>query len=270
MEWLSCVRETIDYIEEHLLDEVCAGDVVKQTYISPMLFQKGFQVLTGYTTAVYIRSRRLYLAALELQNTDTKVIDIALKYGFETPESFTKAFAKFHGSNPTQVRQGAAIRPFLPLKISISVQGGDQIDCKIKTIPALKVVGYTKEFSFENAREMIPAFWDEIVGKDSGVGEYAICIDDIGENQFQYMIARKYEEKGVPDGMCVYEFPTQEWAVFECRGENPEAIQRLSEQIWKEWLPGNPDYELSGKTNVEWYGKDNHSAVWIPVRPVLL
>lgn len=106
MEWLSCIRKTIEYIEEHLLYENCAVDVMRQVNISPMLFQKGFQVLTGYTTTVYIRNRRLYLAALELQNTDKRVIDIALEYGYETPESFTKAFTRFHGANPTQVRQG--------------------------------------------------------------------------------------------------------------------------------------------------------------------
>ena len=101
MEWLTCIRGAIDYMERHLTDDISAQDVADQVYLSPFFLQKGFSVMTGMGISEYIRNRRLYLAACELQNTDEKVIDIALRYGYETPESFTKAFTRFHGATPS-------------------------------------------------------------------------------------------------------------------------------------------------------------------------
>ena len=99
-------------------------------------------------------------------------------------------------------------------------------------------------------------------------------IDDIGGGKFRYLIAGKYTGGDVPEGMVVYEFPRGEWAVFNCIGPNPETLQRVNTQIFREWLPGNPDYELCGNATVEWYDcvngemtdPDYHSAIWIPVR----
>ncbi len=297
MEWFTLVKQAIKYIEEHLLDEDCAEAVLRQTYMSPMLFQKGFQILTGYSLSAYIRNRRLYQSAQELLRTDRKVIDVALDYGFETPESFTKAFTRFHGSSPVAVRQGAAVRPFLPLRLSISVQGGDQIDCRVLRKSGFVVEGYIREFESETAQDMIPLFWDEVASDMDFEGEFGICIDDIDESRFHYMIAKASDRGGQEDNgnlgknlyasyvnrgplvqesyvncknisQCCYvnyELPAQEWAVFECFGENPAAIQELDMRIWKEWLPGNTEYALDGKANVEWYG-DGRSEIWIPVR----
>ena len=98
MEWLTSIRTAIDYMEEHLTDNISAQDVADRVYLSPFFLQKGFSLMTGYGIGEYIRNRRLYRAALDLKETDDKVIDIALRYGYETPESFTKAFSRFHGA----------------------------------------------------------------------------------------------------------------------------------------------------------------------------
>ena len=106
------------------------------------------------------------------------------------------------------------------------------------------------------------------------IGEYGVCIDDIGEGKFRYLVAGKYARGEVPEGMVVYEFSRGDWAVFDCIGPIPEALQSLNTQIFKEWLPGNPDYELCGTASAEWYDcvngektdKDYHSAIWIPVK----
>lgn len=92
MEWITAIRKSIEYMEEHLKDKISAQDVSDQVYMSQVHFQKGFQVMTGYSVAEYIRNRRLYLAAMELKDEDAKVIDVAYDFGYETPESFTKAF----------------------------------------------------------------------------------------------------------------------------------------------------------------------------------
>ena len=292
MEWLTCIRTAIDYMEKHLEDNITAQNVAEQVFMSSFFFQKGFSLMTGYGLAEYIRNRRLYKAALDLQNTDDKIIDIAFRYCYETPESFTKAFSRFHGVSPTQVRDGAPVKPFLPLTIEISIHGGNQMDYKINTMAGFKVIGFVKVFDSETAYTEIPKFWAEVGEKyadrvwngsspenayekavaDNNIGEYGVCIDDVGGCKVRYLVAGKYTGGDVPEGMCVYELPPSDWAVFDCCGPDPETLQTVNTKIFKEWLPGNPDYEFPGKVNVEWYGdgdpraSDYHSAIWIPVR----
>lgn len=295
MEWLTAVRRALKYMEDDIISVTGPEEVAQNVHISTMYLQRGFQIMTGFTIGEYIRNRRLYLAAADLVNTDAKVIDIALRYGYETPESFTKAFSRFHGAAPSQVRSGQApFRTFLPLNISITIQGGSQMDFKVKKMFPFKVIGFQEEFTFEEAYSEIPKFWDEICEKyaknvyagnppanayekalmDNCIGEYGVCIDDIGNGKFRYLIAGKYSGGEVPEGMALYEFSMEEWAVFDCIGAMPEALQNLNTRIFKEWLPGNPDYEISGNANVEWYDclngektdPDYHSAIWIPVK----
>lgn len=294
MEWLTSIRTAIDYIDEHLEENISAQDVADRVNISPFFLQRGFSLMTGYGIGEYIRNRRLYQAAVDLKQTEWKVIDIALRYCYETPESFTKAFSRFHGVTPSQVRDGAAIKVFLPLTIKLSVQGGSQMDYKIAPMFPFKVIGFQKVFDNETAYAEIPKFWDEICEKyansvyagnapanpyeqalvDNCIGEYGVCIDDIGGGKFRYLIAGKYTGGAVPEGMVVYEFPRNEWAVFDCIGPNPQTLQSVNTRIFSEWLPGNPDYELSGNATVEWYDcingemtdPDYHSAIWVPVK----
>lgn len=294
MEWLTCIRKAVKYVEEHLEDDISAQDVAEEVYISPFFLQRGFSLMTGYGIGEYIRNRRLYQAALDLKNTDDRIIDIALRYCYETPESFTKAFSRFHGATPTQIREGMHIRKFPPLTVGISLMGGDQMDYRITTMFPFKVIGFQKIFDNETAYAEIPKYWDEICEKyansvyagnepanpyeqaliDHCIGEYGICIDDIGEGKFRYLIAGKYTGGEVPEGMILYEFPRGEWAIFNCIGPVPEALQSVNTRIFKEWLPGNSDYELDGNANVEWYDcingektdRDYHTAIWVPVR----
>ena len=294
MEWLTSIRTAIDYMEEHLTDDISAQDVADRVHFSPFFLQRGFSLMTGCGIGEYIRNRRLYQAARDLKETDDKVIDIAFRYGYETPESFTKAFSRFHGATPSQVRGGAAISTFLPLMIKLSIQGGNQMDYKITPMFPFKVIGFQKVFDNETAYTEIPKFWDEICEKfaynvyagnapanpyeqalvDNCIGEYGVCIDDIGGGKFRYLIAGKYTGGAIPDGMMVYEFPRNEWAVFDCIGPNPQTLQSVNTRIFSEWLPGNPDYELSGNATVEWYDcvngemtdPDYHSAIWVPVK----
>ena len=168
------------------------------------------------------------------------------------------------------------------------------MDYKITPMFPFRVIGFQKEFDYETSYEQIPKFWDEICEKyaytvyagnapanpceqalvDNCIGEYGVCIDDIPGNRFRYLIAGRYAGGPVPEGMALYEFPRGEWAVFDCVGPIPEALQRLNTRIFQEWLPANPDYELSGNANVEWYDcvngektdPDYHSAIWVPVK----
>lgn len=294
MEWLTSIRTAVEYIETHLEDDISVQDIADRLFISPFFLQRGFAVMTGYSIGQYLRSRRLYQAAVDLKETDDKVLDIALRYCYDTSESFTKAFSRFHDATPSQVRSGASVNVFLPLTLSVSIHGGDQMEYTIAPMFPFKLIGFQKIFDNETSYAEIPRYWDEICEKyannvyagnepanpyeqalvDNCIGEYGVCIDDIGEGRFRYLIAGKYTGGEVPEGMVLYEFPRGEWAVFNCVGPLPDAMQSVNTRIFREWLPGNPEYEIRGNANVEWYDTingektdpDYHSAIWVPVK----
>ena len=294
MEWLTCIRTAVDYIEDNLENDISVQNIADSLYISPFFLQRGFALMTGYSIGQYLRSRRLYQAAVDLKETDDKVLDIALRYCYDTPESFTKAFSRFHGATPSQVRSGASVNVFLPLTLSVSIHGGDQMEYTIAPMFPFKLIGFQKIFDNETAYAEIPKYWDVICEEyannvyagnepsnpyeqalvDNCIGEYGVCIDDIGEGKFRYLIAGKYTGGEVPEGMVLYEFPRGEWAVFNCVGPLPDAMQSVNTRIFREWLPGNPEYEIRGNANVEWYDTingeksdpDYHSAIWVPVK----
>lgn len=295
MEWTESLKKAIRYMEEHLLEHISAEDVAKQVHMSAFYLQKGFKIMTGYSVGEYIRYRRLYLAALDVIAGKEKIINLAFKYGYETPESFTRAFTRFHGVSPMQMKGDAGkIRTFLPLKISILMQGGNDMDYVVEKMCGFQVIGFERRFSFESAYQEIPKFWDEFcknyrklimeAGKpkneleqvicDCMVGEYGVCIS--GEEEkgtFRYLIAGTYVGGVVPENMVTYSFPDMEWAKFSCTGSMPGALQSVNTRIFREWLPGNPDYKIAMGIDVEWYSKgdisapDYESAIWIPVVP---
>ncbi|MFA6694911.1 MAG: AraC family transcriptional regulator, partial [Bacillota bacterium] len=125
MEWIEGIREAINYIEKNITEELTIEKIAERAFVSPFYFQKGFAMLCGFTVGEYVRQRRLTLAGSEIVSTDGKIIDIALKYGYNSPDSFTKAFTRFHGVTPTAVRKdGAMIKSFAPLKIKFTLEGG--------------------------------------------------------------------------------------------------------------------------------------------------
>ena len=294
MEWISCLKETLRYLEDNLRTEVDIGSVAKHVYVSQYHLQRGFQIVTGCTVGEYVRNRRLYEAARELTETDARILDVALRWGYDTPESFTKAFTRFHGLTPSQLRADPSrIRRFLPMQIHIEVTGGSKMNYVVSPLFPMKLIGFQREFGYETAYAEIPRFWDEICEKyctgiyagkpaanpceqaiiDNCIGEYGVCIDDLGGGRFRYLIAGKYTGGGVPEGMTLVELPGGEWAKFKAVGRMPEALQAVNTYVFKEWLPGNAEYELAGDYNVEWYSCDGdkdqpdyESAVWIPVK----
>lgn len=290
MEWTETLRSAISYMESHMEDAVTAEDVAAHVHLSPFYLQKGFEVVTGYSVAKYLRCRRLYLAALDLAQKGEKVIDVAYRYGFETPESFTKAFARFHGATPTQIRRDPRkIKPFLPLKIAVSVVGGEALEYTVEEEEAFTVIGISREFSFDSGYAEVPGFWDEFNTKyfsaggseapqleavlRHGIGEFGVCIDEnCAPGTFRYLIAGRYRGGEVPEGMELYRFPALAWAKFPCCGPLPGALQARNAQIFQEWLPGNTEYCTAMDCTVEWYSEDDssspdcRSAIWLPVK----
>lgn len=283
MGWIESISGAISYIEENLTGELTIEKIAKYTLISPFYFQKGFSMLCGFTVSDYIRQRRLALAGSELVSTDAKIIDIAVKYGYDSPDSFTKAFSRFHGITPTAVRKnGAMLKSFAPLKISFTLKGGFTMDYKIIEKDAFTVIGASKKFPYDNAKLEIPKFWTEHyqAGKgDTVCGMYGINIDEsMGGREFEYLIADDYNGVNeVPDGFVTTTIPAFTWAVFPCAGAMPNAMQEVNQKIFSEWLPNCKDYEFAAGYNVEMYNNPTdypngvqdekyYSEIWIPVK----
>lgn len=148
MDWISGIQRAIDYIEEHITQDIDYEAVARESFSSEFHFQRIFSILCGYTLGEYIRSRRLSLAAAELAGGRAKVIDVAMKYGYDSPDSFAKAFQRFHGISPSQARgKGAVLKNFSPLHIKISLEGGNIMDYKIEEKRAMLLTGYKKRFT---------------------------------------------------------------------------------------------------------------------------
>lgn len=281
MEWIESLREAISYIEENITEDLTIDSIAARVYISPFYFQKGFAMLTGYTVGEYIRRRRLSLAGRDLIATDERVIDIAMKYGYDSQDSFTKAFTRFHGVTPTAVRKGGGmIKSFAPLKNKLILEGGFTMDYKIEEKEAFEVIGLSKVFKNDTALNEIPGFWRSFMqGEKSICGMYGICFDvNMGVDSFEYMIADDHKpDAPVPEGYVKKVIPKHTWAVFACKGPMPYSIQDTNRKIYSEWLPNCRDYEIAAGYNIEMYtditkypkgnqDEEYYSEIWIPVK----
>lgn len=282
MNWIDGISNAVEYIEDNLDDEISMEEVAKRACVSSFYFQKAFSLLCDMTVSEYIRRRRLACAATELMTTDSKVIDVAMKYGYDSPDSFTKAFIRFHGVSPSAVRKdGAMIKTFAPLKIKLTLEGGFVMDYRIVEKEAFTVIGNSKMFGYANAYEEVPKFWKEHYEQGKGTtvcGMFGINIDkDRSGKQFEYIIADIYFPwKDIPDGFKTFVIPKNTWVVFPCKGALPEAIQSVNTKIFSEWLPNSKEYEISDGYYIEMYSDPNdcpkgnldenyYTEIWIPV-----
>ncbi len=279
MEWTESLTKAIEYMETHMLEPIETTEVARAAKIPSLYLQKGFKIMTGYTLGEYVRYRRLYLAAVDLLTNGDKVINLALKYGYETPESFTKAFTRFHGISPVHLKKNTQkIRSFHPLKVKVSIEGGESLPYTIEEMEAFHLIGKPFRCSMEQSFEVIPKFWDDFKKQaidNTNIGEYGVCIDEEnGSRECLYLIAGRFLEKKIPEGMMIYEVPKMMWAKFPCIGPMPGAMQAVYMSIFEEWLPGHPRYEMVMNVNLEWYEKgdtsksDYRSEIWIPLREV--
>ena len=283
MNWIESMSNAIFYIEDNLTENLSIENIAKELFVSTFYFQKSFSMLCGFTVGEYIRYRRLALAGSELISTNEKIIDIALKYGYDSPDSFTKAFTRFLGVTPSAVRKdGAMIKTFAPLKIKFTLEGGFIMDYKIVEKEAFTVIGVSKVFKYENAFSEIPKFWEEhfAQGKNSVVcGMYGVNIDEsMGNDTFEYLIADDYvSESDIPNGFVLKTIPKHTWAVFPCKGAMPNSMQNVNKKIFSEWLPSSKDYEIAAGYCIEMYSnaseypkgiqdENYYSEIWIAVK----
>lgn len=276
MEWIRCINRMLRYVEEHLADDLDIRTIAKEVSFSPFYLQRMFTMMTDMTVAEYVRQRRLSAAGQELQATDAKVLDVALKYGYETPESFQKAFRRFHGVTPSAAkRTHVQLRYLNPLQIQVQLTGGKIMDYRVEDMGEMQIVGMERRFSYEDAFAQIPRFWDAYCeqGLQAVVpGCLGVCIDEADKPDFAYLIASLYEAGApVPEGFVLRTIAPHTWVKFRSVGPLPGALQRVNRQIFTEWLPNNQEYDLAEGLNIEMYtmgdmsGDDYVSEIWIPV-----
>lgn len=274
--WIDGFQQSIDHIEKNLSEELDIEEIAAKAALSPFYYQRIFGAMCGMTVGEYIRSRRMTLAAQELTCSDKKVIDIAAKYGYDSPDSFAKAFQRFHGITPAQAKSsGASLRSLAPLHIKITLEGGNMLEYKIIEKAPFTVVGVRKSFNSETSYKEIPKFWGEWLSDMKGLkGMFGLCSDMDGRN-FDYWIADLYEPwKEIPEGCETYQIPGGLWAQFKCKGPLPDSMQSVNTQIWSEWLPALQGYELAGNYSLEFYlppakdPADTESYICIPLKKI--
>jgi AraC family transcriptional regulator len=288
MEWSDRMNAAIAYIEEKLADEIDFNEAAKQACCSLFHFQRIFMVIIGITPAEYVRRRRLTLAARELTSTDARVIDIALKYGYESPVSFTRAFRNVHSVNPQAARtSGVKLAAFPRISFNIELKGGSDMDYRIMEKPAFEILGRSRKFRTKNGENFIkiPQFWQEFMKTDeyktlcdlmenktgavTGGAMLGVCFGGEKTNwdPFSYGIGIEKPAKKSPVKFEVIPVPAAAWAVFDCTLDN---IQDVTKRIFSEWFPST-GYEHAAAPEIEVYlpGKFSDTAmkcqVWIPV-----
>ena len=283
MDCIQSIQKAIEYMEEHMLEEINYEDVARQLYMSNYHFHRMFSMITGMTANEYIRNRKLSMAAQELIMSGNRVIDIAYKYGYESPESFAKAFSRFHGVTPNVAkRSGAKLQSFNRLVIKIKLEGGSVMEYRIvereKFQLLTKVQSFCNESVTEEGNTEIPRFWKkcsedgvfDVLNKHTKKHDfYGVCAPVSKESKyFDYGIGMVYDGGEVPDGYQVWNVEPTLWAVFKCIGEDGRCIGETWDRIFKEFLPSS-DYNMLDDTDFELYPEDGNSdyfcEIWIPV-----
>jgi AraC family transcriptional regulator len=287
MGWVESLQKAIDYMEENLLENITIESIAKQANASIFHFQRTFTILTDISIAEYLRNRRLTLAAEELSSTNCKIIDLAYKYGYDTPEAFSKAFRKQHGVTPSEARKNIGkLKSYNRLMIQVSLKGVEPMKYKIVERESFQVVGIKREFSLVNGENQvgIPKLWDEVNanGTDDILfklnngqinGVLGVCVDKRGthsEQTMDYWVATEYEGD-IPKELLSLEIPAAKWAVFEVHGAMPDAMQKAWKQIFTEWFPSSK-YEHAEGPELEVYSDEDpfspdlYSEVWIPIK----
>lgn len=286
MDWVDKLNESINYIEENLTGDISYEAISKIAGCSVYNFQRMFSYIADKPLSEYIRNRRLTMAEFDLLNNSDRIIDISLKYGYESQDAFTRAFKNFHGILPSKVRSETVQLKSCPkLSFQIKIKGEDHMNYQIEQWPAFKVMGISQKVKTEEAFEVIPDIWgnawkDGIMKRflDNFPGYRPSGFLGIaqgggwGESEYmEYIIAvtnhvdtSSCEYVPVLEGMKEFSYPAGTWVIFEANGELPNAIQEVYKQFYTEWLPSS-GYELANLPVIECYMQENQQEVWISI-----
>ncbi len=277
MNMMESFNRTMDYLETTLDKIVDEKKVAFLSGYSYAMFSRVFSILTGNTLAEYVRHRKLTQAAEDLRATKEKVIDIALKYGYESADSFTNAFKKFHQCTPLDVRKGKQFKIVSKVQLSLTVRGGTKMDIQIQKKENFKVAG----IKLENIDSSLCATaWNKLYSKFSpeefskiGKGQsYGMCFDVKNCDKINYMACYDVDDtdKAQAMGLEVMEIPEGEYAILKLKGVVPQCIHEGWKYIMEVFFPeqgyihsGNPDFEVYSEADMD--SPDYEMELWVPV-----
>ena len=280
MDWIERLNEAIRYMEENLTGEIEYDKLGQIACCSAYHFQRMFTYIAGMPLSEYIRRRKMSLAAVDLQGGEAKIIDVAAKYGYTSPTAFNRAFRSVHGINPSAVKkEGVAIKSFPPITIKITVKGVEEMNYRIETKEAFRIVGKSFPLSKEIAQNFleVPQMWqgtvldgtiEKIISlmnkQPQGVLGVSACSDN---EEWRYYIAVS-SSADIDNSLEEYMIPGCTWAIFPGAGTG-KSIQELEKRIVTEWLPTS-GYEFTDGPDIEVYFDPNPQnttyEVWIPVK----
>lgn len=275
---LERLNGAIDYIEKNLTDEIDFEMAARIACCSANHFQRMFSYLSGISLSEYIRRRRLTLAALELQNSDIKIIDLAVKYSYDSPDSFTRAFYKMHGMTPTCAREeGVTLKSYPKMTFFISLKGETAMNYKIEEKESFELIGKGIMVTMDEVGEKAPALWQEchengtlkkmqtLTGGDEVYG--VTCYrNDKEHNTWSYHIAYKNNKAVKECEFDILKIPALTWVVFENKGPQPQAIKALWEKAYSEWFPSSGYTDLGGPEMEVYY--EDRCELWIAIKKI--
>lgn len=288
MNWIQGIQRAIDYVESNISGQIDFEEAARQAYSSPFHFQRVFGILCGFSLGDYIRMRRLSLAGEDLSKGNAKIIDVALKYGYDTPESFSRAFTRFHGIAPSEAKRGGAVKVFTPLSVKLTLSGGKKMDYRIEKRDAFEVVCRRKRVGKPQAANTTPditAMWQEF-GADGTLKKLIACIpekpvmkgllgicfsSELNAKQFPYGIGVEYDGRELCSGLEVVTIPANTYAVFTSKGKMPEAFIETYNRIVTEFFPQSAQYEYAESVEFEVYSSadtsdpDYRCEIWVAV-----
>lgn len=278
MEWIERLNSAVQYIEQNLDGDIDISCAAKLACCSAYNFQRMFTYMAGVPLSEYIRRRRMSIAAVDLKDPENKVIDIALRFGYDSPTAFNRAFKAVHGITPTQARNDSAlIKAYPPVSFLITIKGACEMNYRIEKKSAFRIIGVScpLEKEIEKNFEAVPAFWGRL-SSDGTVAKLAslmnsepmglLGVSSCGDlEDWKYYIAVASTDNS--NDFEEYIVPESTWAVFSGEGKNT-TIQELEKRIVTEWLPTS-GYEYGNAPDIEVYkNPDPENAVfevWIPV-----
>lgn len=270
-------NQTVDYIDSRLVEGANDAQIRRLSGYSRAMFARVFSIFTGVTLSEYIRGRRLTQAAFDLRSSDERVIDVALRYGFGSPDSFAAAFKEFHGCTPSEVRGGQSFRVMSKLRLTLTVTGGEEMKVSIQKKPAFIVAGLMRE-AIDNSEcpatwEALHERWDEKTLCALGDGRcYGMCFDVKDPGTINYLAGYGASDGAAARGrgLDVVEVPENEYAVVALVGPVPECIHRGWKYVMESFLPehgyrhsGAPDFEAYGPGDM--YATDYEMELWVPI-----
>ncbi|USK33182.1 AraC family transcriptional regulator [Bacillus sp. F19] len=287
MDLLKNMNRAIQYIEENLTDDIDIKEVARLSLCSEYHFKRMFSFLAGISLSEYIRRRRLTLAAFELIDSGVKVIDIAMKYRYSSPDSFARAFQNLHGITPSEARNsGHSLKAFPRMTFQLSIKGGSEMNYRIEEKEAFRIVGIKKRVhvQFNGVNPEIASMWRSLDIETINKLKKLSNVEPIGLISASTNFSEgRMEEKGeldhyigaattmeCPDNLSQLEVPASTWAVFDAIGPFPDRLQEVWGRIYSEWFPSSNYEQLEGPEILWNENKDTSSPafkseIWIPI-----